>query len=260
MNEELTWRLIGEVTMPTSQWNPQTDARPSIRYVDVSGVSRDQLKIVSVADHSAANAPGRARKVVKAGDTIFATVRPTLRRIAQIPASLDGEIVSTAFCVLRPNPSVIHPDFLYFAMQHESVTDSIAAMQTGASYPAVRDTDVFGQAVPLPSLSDQQDIAATLNLVRSALLGEENREDVAMDLKRAAMHTLFTRGLRGEAQKETEIGVGAGELGQDHTRRTVPRAKRGHSDGAIWKPTTQGRLSRGRNTRGEPNSYGLWTN
>ena len=28
----------------------------------------------------------------------------------------------------------------------------------------------------------------------------------AQALKRAAMHTLFTRGLRGEAQKETEIG------------------------------------------------------
>ena len=26
-------------------------------------------------------------------------------------------------------------------------------------------------------------------------------------LKRAAMHTLFTRGLRGERQKETEIGL-----------------------------------------------------
>ena len=29
---------------------------------------------------------------------------------------------------------------------------------------------------------------------------------IALELKRAAMHTLFTRGLRGESQKETEIG------------------------------------------------------
>ena len=78
-------------------WNPHLDPRPLIRYVDVSAVSRDELRIVSDAEHSSANAPSRARKVVNAGDTIFATVRPTLRRIAQIPASLDGEIVSTAF-------------------------------------------------------------------------------------------------------------------------------------------------------------------
>ena len=192
--------------MPTSQWNPRTDARPSIRYVDVSGVARNQLSIVSVTDHSAASAPGRARKVVKAGDTIFATIRPTLRRIAQVPASLDGEIVSTAFCVLRPNPCVIHPDFLYFAMQHESVTDGIAAMQTGASYPAVRDVDVLDQAIPLPPLSAQYDIATVLSLVRSAVLGQEKCEDAATALKRAAIQMLFTRGLRGKAQKETEVG------------------------------------------------------
>ena len=177
-----------------------------IRYVDVSAISRDELRIISTAEYSADNAPSRARKVVKAGDTVLATVRPTLRRIAQIPASLDGEIVSTAFCILRPNPSVIHPDFLFFVMQLERVTDGIAAMQTGASYPAVRDIDVLDQVVPLPPLPEQRKIAAVLNTIRTALLHQAKCEVNATALKRAAMRTLFTRGLRGEAQKETEIG------------------------------------------------------
>ena len=206
MNGAWAWRPLGEVTIPGSTWNPRTDPRPLIRYVDVSAVSRDELRIVSDMEHSADNAPSRARKIVKTGDTVFATVRPTLRRIAQIPPSLDGEIVSTAFSVLRPNPKTIHPDFLYFAMQLDDVTDGIAAMQTGASYPAVRDTDVLNQAIPLPPLSDQQEIATALNLVRSAFLGRKRCEDAAMNLKRAAMQTLFTRGLQDEVQKETEIG------------------------------------------------------
>ena len=206
MNEAWTWRPLREVTIPGSTWNSRLNQRPSIRYIDVSAVSRDELRITSDVEHSSVNAPSRARKVVKAGDTIFATVRPSLRRIAQIPASLDGEIASTAFCVLRPNPTTIHPDFLYFAMQLEDVTDNITAMQTGASYPAVRDVDVLNQAIPLPPLSDQHDIVTALNLARAAVLGQTKCEDVATKLKRAAMRTLFTRGLRGEAQKETEIG------------------------------------------------------
>ena len=206
MNKAWTWCSLSEVTIPGSTWNPRTDPRSLIRYVDVSAVSRDELAILSDAEHSAADAPSRARKIVKTGDTIFATVRPTLRRIAQVPPSLDSEIVSTAFCVLRPNPSMIHPDFLFFAIQLEDVTDRIAEMQTGASYPAVRDTDVLNQAIPLPPLSDQNEIALTLKLVRSAMLGQKRCEDAATALKRAAMQTLFTRGLRGEAQKETEIG------------------------------------------------------
>ena len=207
MTEAWTWRPLTEVTIRGSTWNPRTDPRPAIRYVDVSAISRDELRIISDAEYSAANAPSRARKIVKAGDTIFATIRPALRRIAQIPASLDDEIVSTAFCVLRPNPSAIHPDFLYFAMQLECVTDGISLVQTGASYPAVRDADVLNQAVPLPPLSDQYAIATALKLARSAVLCQKRCEDAAMSLKRTVMQALFTRGLRGEVQKDTEIGL-----------------------------------------------------
>ena len=197
---------LSEVAIPTSTWNPRRDPRPSIRYIDVSAISRDELRIVSEATYSADDAPSRARKIVKAGDTIFATVRPTLRRIAQIPASLDGEIVSTAFCVLRPDRHAIDADFLYFAIQLESVMEGIAAMQSGASYPAVRDVDVLDQVIPLPPLPEQREIAAVLNTIRTALLHQAQCEVNATALKRAAMRTLFTCGLRGEAQKETEIG------------------------------------------------------
>ena len=206
MNEAWTWRPLRELTIRGSIWNPRANPRPSIRYIDVSAVSRDELRIVSEATYSAGTAPSRARKIVEAGDTIFATVRPTLRRIAQIPASLDGEIVSTAFCILRPDRHAIDADFLYFATQLESVMAGIAAMQSGASYPAVRDVDVLDQVIPLPPLPEQREIAAVLNTIRTASLHQAQCEVNATALKRAAMRELFTRGLRGEAQKETEIG------------------------------------------------------
>ena len=206
MSEDWAWRPLQELTIPGAVWNPRADPRPTIRYVDVSAVSREELRIVSQAEHSPADAPSRARKFVKANDTIFATVRPTLRRIAQIPESLDGELVSTAFCVLRPDTNVIYPDFLFFAMQLEQVMEAVAATQTGASYPAVRDQDILDQSVPLPPMEDQRQIASALNSVRSAMHVHKRSEDTAQALKRAAMQQLFTRGLRGESQKETEIG------------------------------------------------------
>ena len=206
MNEAWTWLPLRELTIRGATWNPRADPRPSIRYIDVSAISRDELRIVSEATYSADNAPSRARKIVETGDTIFATVRPTLRRIAQIPASLDGEIVSTAFCVLRPDRQAIDADFLYFATQLESVMAGIASMESGASYPAVRDVDVLNQAVPLPPLPEQREIAAVLNTIRTALLHQARCEVNATDLKRAAMRELFTRGLQSETQKETEIG------------------------------------------------------
>ncbi|MCY4438142.1 MAG: hypothetical protein OXE05_12510 [Chloroflexi bacterium] len=46
MNEAWTWRPLGEVTIRGSNWNPRADPRPVIRYVDVSAVSRDKLRVV----------------------------------------------------------------------------------------------------------------------------------------------------------------------------------------------------------------------
>ena len=126
------WCRLGDVTISAPTWNRRLDPRPSIRYVDVSAISRDELRIVSEALYSANNAPSRARKIVATGDTIFATVRPTLRRIAQIPASLDGEIVSTAFCVLRPDTTMINSDYLYFATQLRPVLEGVAALESGS--------------------------------------------------------------------------------------------------------------------------------
>jgi type I restriction enzyme, S subunit len=215
------WRNvpIRDVTLKTRTWNPQTEPRNTIRYVDVSAVSRETLAIEAADELSAATAPSRARKIIKSGDTIFATIRPSLKRVAQVPAMYDDEIASTAFCVLRPNKTVVDPDFLYFFASDDAFVEEVAGFQTGASYPAVRDSDILDREIPLPPLPDQKQIATVLHTVRDAMLLQVNSRSVAQELKRAAMQELFTRGLRGEVQKETEIGLvpeswEIGKLGQ----------------------------------------------
>lgn len=60
--------------------------------------------------------------------------------------------------------------------------------------------------VVLPPRQEQCDIADVLDRVRQAITLEAKAAEVASSLKRAAMQHLFTKGLRGEAQKETSIG------------------------------------------------------
>ena len=60
--------------------------------------------------------------------------------------------------------------------------------------------------VPKPRVSEQRAIAAVLSRIRAAIKVQSQNLVLAQELKRAAMQTLFT-GLRGEAQKETEIGL-----------------------------------------------------
>lgn len=59
----------------------------------------------------------------------------------------------------------------------------------------------------LPPFAEQRSIADTLDLVRHSIRLQDLLLTTVQELKRAAMQTLFTRGLRGEVQKETEIGT-----------------------------------------------------
>lgn len=176
------------------------------QYIDVSAVSSDSLEIEKPTLHQRATAPSRAQKPVRSGDTIFATIRPALKRIALVPQLLDGAVASTAFAVLRPDPSLIDPDFLFLSVSADSFVTAVSALQSGASYPAVRDRDVWGQEIWVPALNTQRDIASTLMMIREAIRLERMAEATAGQLKATAMRELFTRGLWGEAQRESSLG------------------------------------------------------
>lgn len=61
--------------------------------------------------------------------------------------------------------------------------------------------------VPKPPKLEQEKIAAVLWKAQKAVETEERLITTARELKQSAMHRLFTRGLRSEPQKETEIGL-----------------------------------------------------
>ena len=100
------WEVVrlGDVTLKTKNRDPRQQPDKRFRYIDVSSVSNETYRIIEAQTLLGCDAPSRARKEVKAGDTIFATVRPYLRNIAQVPEHLDNEICSTGFCIIRANP------------------------------------------------------------------------------------------------------------------------------------------------------------
>ena len=61
--------------------------------------------------------------------------------------------------------------------------------------------------VPFPSLAEQQSITNSLAKVRQGISTHSKAEGLAQELKAATMQQLFTIGLSGKAQKETEIGL-----------------------------------------------------
>jgi type I restriction enzyme S subunit len=186
---------------------PEKLGKPKIKYVDVSAVSKDTLSINGWEEYVPSEAPGRARKVVRLDDTIVATIRPGLRRIAAVPKELDDEFVSTAFCVLRADPNKLVPLFLYYWCLGSSFTEQLISKEKGASYPAVTDSEVLEEVVRFPrDVKIQQGIASTLSLLQSSVENADKQVATLRELKAATLAKVMREGLRGERLKETEIG------------------------------------------------------
>jgi type I restriction enzyme, S subunit len=93
--------------------------------------------------------------------------------------------------------------FLYHMLRNLGLT----GLNSHSTIPGLSRENVLSIHLDFPGLDEQKKIATYLDLVEDKLILESLALQQTSDLKRAAMRELFTRGLRGEAQKETEIGL-----------------------------------------------------
>jgi type I restriction enzyme S subunit len=79
-------------------------------------------------------------------------------------------------------------------------------LNSHSAVPGLNREDVYSIPTKLPPKAEQEQIALSLDTVQCSMEFESEAIQRSQELKRATMRELFTRGLRGDAQKETEIG------------------------------------------------------
>jgi type I restriction enzyme S subunit len=192
------WEIVplGSICIATDQVDLTTEGSRRIQYIDVSCVSREALAVVTTNEYLLRDAPGRARKRVFNGDVIFATIRPTLCRVARIPPEMDNQVCSTAFCVLRTNDPRGLGKFIFYAIQRPEFIDLLARIETGASYPAVTDRQVKAQPIPLPQKEERDEIVAILDAIDRKIELHRKKREVLEELFKALLHKLMTGEIR----------------------------------------------------------------
>lgn len=132
--------------------------------------------------------------------------------------------------ILRPHED-IDPLFFFFACR----SLSIPSRGYNRHFSLLKEQEI---SVPNDK-AEQEAIGRVLRLLEARAEQQDTLEATARRLKSAAMRELFTRGLRGEPQKETEIGpvpesweeTPIGELGKVVTGTTPPTKRREFYDG-----------------------------
>lgn len=170
-----------------------TDPDFEILYVDISSVSRI-LGITAKEEMSFEDAPSRARRKVKDGDTIVSTVRTYLRAIAPIENAEDNLIVSTGFAVLRPVS--VYSGYLSLVIQSHFVVESIVARSVGVSYPAINASDIGDICITNPPLSEQREIVDKVRKATSRIdeMQSKNEQSITIlhEYRSSLIHSAVT--------------------------------------------------------------------
>jgi type I restriction enzyme, S subunit len=159
-------KAISEVILPSGTIDPRKKPKERFIYVDVSSVSNQTFKIVETSEMLGKEAPSRARRLMKSGDILFATIRPTLKRIARVPKELDGQVCSTGYFVFRTKPE-LSGEFLFHYLLSNTFMGEMESLQSGASYPAVNEKQVKQRTISFPFPSEQQHIISILDSLRN---------------------------------------------------------------------------------------------
>ncbi len=195
-------KILGEVLQKTETVDPTKSPNKEFIYIDVSSVNKENLAIENTTLIKGKYAPSRARKLIKTNDVIFATVRPTLKRIAIIPEEFNEQVCSTGYFVLRTK-EYLNNKLVFYFLRTNGFNEKMEKLQKGASYPAVTDSEVKRQIISYPkSLIEQQTIVTKFDVLSVEIkkleaIYQQRLADLE-ELKKSILQKAFSGELVGE--------------------------------------------------------------
>lgn len=151
-------------------------------------------------------------KRLSIGDIVFVGSSGSLQNVGRNAKvrELPGPSVAFASFTFKatPDQDVVDQDFFYYLVNSDLVPFADYCSRAADGKFNFQLVDFKSkQQLRLPPKKEQQGIAQVLNTVQQAIEQQERLIRTTTELKQALMQKLFTAGLRGEAQKETEIGL-----------------------------------------------------
>jgi type I restriction enzyme S subunit len=205
--KEWTWSALGELTQrmqyglsvrggvegryPILRMNCQQDGRVLFR----------DLQYVDLDANTA-----RAYQV-HPGDILFNRTNSYELVGRTAIAEVESEAVFASYLLrIVLDKSQVDPHFINFFLNWQVTQQELKKLAgRGVSQANISAENLRSLLVPVPLIDEQRSIAALLKLVRRAIELQDSCTTIARELKSAVTRRLFTRGLRGEAQKETDV-------------------------------------------------------
>ncbi|HPY29800.1 MAG TPA: restriction endonuclease subunit S [Verrucomicrobiota bacterium] len=186
------WVRMNRAVLPES-----TPPEYEFHYLDIGSVGTGVLtakpRRIRFGD-----APSRARRIARKGDTIVSTVRTYLQAIYFLDQGSDELVCSTGFAVLSPAPRTV-PKFVSYLSQSSGFTHRITADSVGIAYPAIAETRFGALHVVVPPEHEQAAMVRFLDYaerrIRRYVRAQQQLIKLLEEQKQAIIHRAVTRGL-----------------------------------------------------------------
>jgi len=143
--------------------------------------------------------------LLMSGDIVFARIGATTGKSYLI--NDPPHAVFASYLIRVRTHRDLDPAFLSFFFKSDDYWEQVNANKHANLKKGVNGSILSDLVVPVPPKIEQERIAEVLGTVQQAMEQQERLIRSTTELKQALMQKLFTEGLRGEAQKETEIGA-----------------------------------------------------
>ena len=138
-------KAIEEIANINPESWSRSDSPFEVKYVDLANTKWGTIQ--TIQQHLWEDAPSRARRILRSGDTIISTVRPGNGSYALIGE--EGLTGSTGFAVLRPSEERFR-EITYIACTSRKNVEWLAHLADGGAYPAIRPEIVGRTRIIIP--------------------------------------------------------------------------------------------------------------
>lgn len=166
MTEWQTVRLGEIVKTNQSTYSPKENWQ-FVNYLDTGNITMNKIDEIQNINTAKDKLPSRARRKVKTNSIIYSTVRPNQLHYGIIKKQPDNFLVSTGFTVIDVNYDKAVPDFIYYALTKQEVTEQLQAIaeQSVSAYPSLKPSDIENLELMLPDKKTQERIVAILRSI-----------------------------------------------------------------------------------------------
>ncbi|MCL4360348.1 hypothetical protein M1555_03795 [Patescibacteria group bacterium] len=176
-----------------ANFKPGEKPDETFKYVELANINASIGVVDGYEEVSGKEAPGRAKRLLKAGDVIVSSVEGSLEKVALIDEEQDGYIASTGFFQFRSDE--VLPEVLLVMARSLIMQKQLKKRCAGTILTAVPQESIDNMLIPVLAESTQQKIA---DLVRQSHEARKKSKELLEEAKRKVEEMIEKGGQENE--------------------------------------------------------------